>query len=196
MDDYKVLDSRALKALAHPLRVQLYELLARDGAATATRLAKALDETSGATSYHLRQLHRAGLIQEDPDRGTARERWWRPAQRALRLVDSALPDEPGTQAAARWLAADVQRRRNQWVERWYDEHRRWSPAWQDASMTSGWQTRMTVEQLAALRDEVYALIERHIPDKGAEPDDGEPVAVLFYAFPQTTDAPAGDHDAS
>ncbi len=68
-------DSTALKALTHPLRVQILAVLREETRATATTLAARLSETSGATSYHLRQLARRGLIEEVPAEG--RERWWR-----------------------------------------------------------------------------------------------------------------------
>lgn len=68
-------DAAALKALTHPLRVQILSVLQDEARATATTLAARLSETSGATSYHLRQLARRGLIEEVPAAG--RERWWR-----------------------------------------------------------------------------------------------------------------------
>src|SRR5690349_10771636 len=49
-----------LRALAHPLRLQLLHLLHAEGPATATQLAHRLGESTGSTSYHLRALHRAG----------------------------------------------------------------------------------------------------------------------------------------
>ena len=51
-----------LKALAHPLRVQILGLLRTYGPATATGLAARLGLTSGALSYHLRQLRDGGLV--------------------------------------------------------------------------------------------------------------------------------------
>src|SRR5579863_2837206 len=66
------LDAKGLRALAHPVRVQLVDLLRRHGPSTATQLAERTGLTSGATSYHLRQLAASGFIVEDPDRGNAR----------------------------------------------------------------------------------------------------------------------------
>ena len=71
----------ALHALAHPLRLRLLGLLRIDGPATASGLAKRVGESSGSTSYHLRQLAVAGFIEEAPELGTKRERWWRAAHR-------------------------------------------------------------------------------------------------------------------
>jgi DNA-binding transcriptional ArsR family regulator len=70
-----------LKALTHPLRVQVLGLLRTYGPATATSLAQRLGLTSGALSYHLRQLERYGFIAEDTERGNERDRWWRAVHR-------------------------------------------------------------------------------------------------------------------
>src|SRR5688572_10834361 len=70
------LDLESLKGLAHPLRVKILDLLSTYGPATATGLAERLGESSGATSYHLRQLARHGFVREVEGRGTGRERWW------------------------------------------------------------------------------------------------------------------------
>ena len=71
-----------LKALTHPLRVQVLGLLRTYGPATATTLAQRLGLTSGALSYHLRQLERYGFIAEDTERGNDRDRWWRAVHRS------------------------------------------------------------------------------------------------------------------
>ena len=52
----------ALRALAHPLRVQLFSALTSFGPATASALAARLGESSGSTSYHLRQLEKHGFV--------------------------------------------------------------------------------------------------------------------------------------
>src|SRR5689334_12619211 len=60
-------DGRSLRALAHPLRLRLLGLLRMDGAATASQLAARTGQSSGATSYHLRQLAAYGFVIEEPD---------------------------------------------------------------------------------------------------------------------------------
>src|SRR3954451_23671612 len=76
---YHVQDPEALEALAHPLRGRLLGLLRADGPATASGLAERVGESSGVTSYHLRKLAEVGFVEEDQERGTRRERWWRAA---------------------------------------------------------------------------------------------------------------------
>ena len=52
----QVTDVRALRALAHPLRNRLLGQLRLNGPATASQLGRVVGESSGSTSYHLRQL--------------------------------------------------------------------------------------------------------------------------------------------
>ncbi|MFI1987910.1 ArsR/SmtB family transcription factor [Actinoplanes sp. NPDC020271] len=75
------LGPQTLRGLAHPLRVRILALLREHGASTATRLAGRLGESSGATSYHLRQLAAYGFVEDVPGRGAGRERWWRTVAR-------------------------------------------------------------------------------------------------------------------
>src|SRR3954447_8670067 len=58
------LDAASLKALAHPLRVQIMRALDLRDQMSVTSLAEELGETTGAVSYHLRQLARHGLVEE------------------------------------------------------------------------------------------------------------------------------------
>ena len=54
-----LLDAHNLRGLVHPLRAKILTMLRESGPATATMLAERLGESSAATSYHLRQLHRS-----------------------------------------------------------------------------------------------------------------------------------------
>src|SRR5215210_8021890 len=65
-----------MRALAHPARLTILEELAIGRAGTATEFAAICGLTPSATSYHLRALARAGLVQEAPGRGDGRERVW------------------------------------------------------------------------------------------------------------------------
>lgn len=79
-------DTTALRGLAHPLRGRILDQLQHRGPATATILGERLGESSGSTSYHLRQLARYGFIETVPGKNGGRGRWWRihPDGRAVR----------------------------------------------------------------------------------------------------------------
>ena len=70
-------DAKRWKAMSHPLRREMLRHLGEHGPATATTLAEAMGENTGTTSYHLRILADAGVIEEVPERAHGRERWWR-----------------------------------------------------------------------------------------------------------------------
>jgi DNA-binding transcriptional ArsR family regulator len=72
-----ITDPVAMRALAHPLRLDLLELLTALGPATAADCGRTLGASQASCSYHLRQLAKYGLV-EDAGPGTdRRERQWR-----------------------------------------------------------------------------------------------------------------------
>lgn len=95
----------ALKAFAHPLRMAMYLELGRRGSATASGLARVLGESSGQTSYHLRQLERHGFVEDDPERSGGRERWWRAV--GFDMSSHELFQDPDTAPAARAVLHSV-----------------------------------------------------------------------------------------
>ncbi|HQY32930.1 helix-turn-helix domain-containing protein [Actinotalea sp.] len=78
-----VSDPARIRALAHPVRLDLLQLLDERGEATATQCAEQLGETVANCSFHLRTLARAGFIEPAPARG--REKPWRPTSRGRML---------------------------------------------------------------------------------------------------------------
>ena len=71
-----VTDAASLRALAHPLRLDILEQLMLHGPRTATQLGAMLGESASNCSWHLRKLAAHGLVEEVPDvRG--RSRPWR-----------------------------------------------------------------------------------------------------------------------
>lgn len=155
-----VIELPALKAMAHPLRVQLLAVIGERGSATASQLAAELGESSGATSYHLRQLHRHGFIEEVPDRGTARERFWRTRSGGWNMPIE-LMDEPSGAAAVNLvlreqLQADARRTMElmagaaELPGEWRDNARR---------VTS--YLELSAAQTTELLDELDALLTRY-----------------------------------
>lgn len=86
MRAHVVSDLETLKVLAHPLRVTVLGELRKHGPATASELARAIGESSGSLSYHLRQLERYGFVVDDASRD-GRERRWRAAHDVTTLPD-------------------------------------------------------------------------------------------------------------
>ncbi|GAD32992.1 putative transcriptional regulator [Microbacterium sp. TS-1] len=194
--DVRTLDSGALRALAHPVRVRLYDILSQQGPQTASSLAAMTGESSGSTSYHLRALAKHDLIREIPDRGTARERWW---ERPSGGVSFPGPDSlrtPAGRAATQVVMGEFLDRRHEQLMRFVgttlrDELDPWA---ENALITSA-----TVSLTAAQLGEVNARIQRVIDDvvdeyrvdeaAGAAPSvDRRIVSLRAEAFPITTES--------
>ncbi|GAA3148079.1 helix-turn-helix domain-containing protein [Nonomuraea salmonea] len=94
----RTLDANALKSFAHPLRLRIYELLDEHGPSTATRLAALLGQNTGATSYHLRELARHGMIEVVAGMGRGKEKYWRITPRRLLLRRPARRSRGGRRA--------------------------------------------------------------------------------------------------
>src|SRR6516225_9301904 len=104
--DTQANEVQAIRALAHPLRLELLDLLRFEGPSTATLLGQRLGESSGATSYHLRQLARYGFVAEMPSEGT-RERWWRYQERQLMIPGGEASDREERTLLAELLSREA-----------------------------------------------------------------------------------------
>ena len=175
------LDARSLRALAHPLRVRMLGLLRSEGPATATGLAARIGESSGTTSYHLRQLAGADLVVEDEERGNGRERWWRAAQTSTRLEGVDLLNDPELRPALdvylRAVADACHTRVVDYLASQYD----WPKRWQTASDLSDYRLSLSAAELRRLNEEVEQLVESY--RRPARRGD-EQVVVQYQALPQ------------
>jgi DNA-binding transcriptional ArsR family regulator len=193
------LDPRSLRALAHPLRVRLLGALREYGPATASALGGRLGESSGATSYHLRQLAAAGLVVEVPERGTGRERWWRSAHRGTR-VDSLAeflghPDPEVRGALNTLLYAQAAAHAEQ-LSTWLGTMHEWPARWHEASDVSQFTLRLTPDLARELGERVHELIlsyqdrvpedagDAEDPGDAAGAEDAARVRIHLHAFPR------------
>lgn len=183
------IDAAAMKAFAHPLRMKMYAYLTDHGSATATMLAKHTGESTGQTSYHLRQLERHGFVVEDVGRGTGRERWWKAAGFNMRGV---LDDDPSLRPAIALTLQGQLEQRYQNLRSWYERSVTVDRDWLDASVNSTVSVWMTREEAGQLAHEVMTLVhertehakERH--DAG-DTDGERRVRVYFDVFPLPED---------
>ena len=181
------LDPTSLKALAHPLRLALLERLEVHGRATATMLAQDLAESSGATSYHLRQLARHGFIEESAG-GNGRERWWKQAAGGFGVKDPEMVRNPTLRPAADMVVRttlDAAHRRLMDALQTWPEH---PPKWRDAMVQTINRFQLTAAEAVALKDELAAVLARYlrteVVDAGAPtPPDSSRVEVHVSLFP-------------
>ncbi|RFU82375.1 ArsR family transcriptional regulator [Streptomyces triticagri] len=176
MTDSRDLDARSLRGLAHPLRMRLLAVLRDDGPATASRLAARLGESSGSTSYHLRQLARHRFVVEEPGRGKGRERWWRAVHRSINSNTEEFhrnPD-PAVRGAVNTLLHEMAT--GHAVElgaHLGTMHER--PEWIGGTVMSDWTLNLTVDQARALKVELFEVIARYDAASGdTDPGDDDP----------------------
>ncbi|TQN37826.1 helix-turn-helix protein [Blastococcus colisei] len=181
----QVTDVRALRALAHPLRNRLLGHLRLHGPSTASQLGRAVGESSGSTSYHLRQLAAYGFVEEDEGRGSARERWWRARHRMTSWQRSGIAAQEGgeeVQDEMSRLQADLHGRV---LSTWHVQKNRLDPAWVGAASMSDYALQLRPDQARALADELDAVVMRWLDaHPGDTPAEGtELVFVLSTVVP-------------
>ncbi|MFI6920851.1 ArsR/SmtB family transcription factor [Nonomuraea spiralis] len=179
-----VLDAKGLRALAHPVRVQLVDLLRKHGPSTATRLAEHLGVNSGTASYHLRRLGAAGFVEEDTERGNARERWWRSVHHITRLTDDQLAEqEPEAVLAYMQSIAALYNLRTQ---RTLNELQTMPGQWRRVLDLSSIALRLTPQEAQRLREELEEVVSRYRPDLpgAAAPEGAARVSLITQLLPE------------
>ena len=112
--------------------------------------------SSGATSYHLRQLGRYGLIEEDPDRGAGRERWWRRREEML-WMDMAVEDAEHIAAHAS-LRATILERDDEAISALVLNEERLGTQ-RDGLWMGGWRVKATTEEVDAIAKMVAEAVD-------------------------------------
>jgi DNA-binding transcriptional ArsR family regulator len=175
--------AREVRALAHPLRLELLECLLNGGPATASMLARELGESSGATSYHLRALAAADLIVEDLDRRKGRERWWKHA-RTFQLISTAPAEDAEYAAAIAQFESVMLQRDEEGLRRYLHTRGEFTPDWQESAFIGGWGVYARREDV----DELSKLVMQWLRDHRVTPDKRAPDATLIHltyrAIPQ------------
>jgi predicted ArsR family transcriptional regulator len=181
------LDSRQIRTLAHPLRSRLLGALRVDGPATATTLAQRLDTNTGATSYHLRQLAEVGLVAEEADRSTGRQRWWRAAHDMSSWRATDFDDDPDASAASDWIQRNQLRLLGDQAEQWIAAQHGHRETWREAAEFSDVTLTLTPARLHRLSDELWQVIERYRREAPPDEPDAKQVLLFLAAVPRNGD---------
>ena len=186
--DFVQLGAEGLKAYAHPLRMAILRYLREHGKATSTTLAEALGESTGQTSYHLRQLAKHSLIEDVPGHGTGRERWWRARSAGVDLT-TMLTDKT-TAKAADLLLTEMLRERTELLARWVSTLAHLSVDDRVAarslhSAATLWLTPDELEELSTELGKVVDAFAERFADRrdGAGPEDAERIRAHIDVFP-------------
>ena len=177
MDERRLLRSAAeLRALGHPLRIRLLSALQHDGPATATMLGRRLGESSGATSFHLRQLARYDLIREDKERSRGRQRWWEATAHNYDVADDL--GAPEEEHAADALVREVLEHDQRIVADYFTTRAEYAPPWHETSLVTNHVAYLTPSEFADLSARMQALVQQYAR---ADVDDRPREARRVYA---------------
>jgi hypothetical protein len=186
-DPLRIEDASAMRALAHPLKWTLMDVLLTEGTATSARCAEVTGQSQATCSFHLRQLARYGLVEEAPTT-SKKERPWR-----LTTVSQSWsrmqPDPERAEAAAELERVFVQHEFAT-LMRWVRTAEEYGEVWQRASMRAGAIAWLTAEELAGLRDQIEALMLTYrdrVTDPAARPAGSRLVRLFSAAYPLPED---------
>jgi DNA-binding transcriptional ArsR family regulator len=179
-------DAKRWKALSHPLRGEMLRHLDEHGPATSTTIAEALGENTGTTSYHLRVLADAGIIEEVPERAHGRERWWRTFPTDHREPDYDSLSPPDRAALDEWRAAQIPGELAL-VNRFIRDVRKHGE-WARSSRADGY---FTADGLGALFEEYLALLQKYGHTKQDAPAGARPMQLRMFYIPDEP-APPGE----
>ncbi|MEV0203101.1 helix-turn-helix domain-containing protein [Nonomuraea sp. NPDC050691] len=191
----RTLDAKALKSFAHPLRLRLYELLDEHGPSTATRLAALLEQNTGATSYHLRELARHGMIETAPELGKGKEKYWRIVPGGFTYGEPP-QDDPEAASAFAFLIDDLIRQRGAELARWRAEATTTPEEWVQASGFGRRSLRLTAQEAVDMRNEVLEVLDRYrvMADRRQERSGGSPDPLLGHVVVHFDTFPVGASD--
>jgi DNA-binding transcriptional ArsR family regulator len=181
----RVSDADALKALAHPLRISLLELLVLEGPQTASQAGVALAQTPANCSWHLRKLAEHGFVEEVPG-VSGRSRPWRAVTEGLSWGDAEDSEDPETSAAGQaltdvFLDREVQRLRTVRAAASTEP-----PEWRDATSLNQSQTWLTAEEareLSAAMVDLFMSYTDRITDRAQRPEGARLVSLVGWLVP-------------
>jgi len=195
LEPHEVREVEAMRVLAHPTRQRILRYLRQAGPATSTTLAREMGENSGIMSYHLRQLAEYGFVQEIPERGQGRERWWQAGTRPTWISREGLSAEARAEASGlrpQGLAEELEGfERFQAVRGAMGEWSRGTWAILKTRLT------LTREEAARLIADQQELLDRYRREPSDAPADARAVVFGFLAYPEPPrDAPGGQDEAA
>lgn len=179
----RITDPLTVRALAHPLRLDLIEVLGTLGPATAARCGRQLGVSQASCSFHLRQLAKYGFVEEAEPGRDRRERVWR-----LTDFEQSWQSGPVTDQLDRVFIQREADRMIGWTGRRDGE----SAEWQDAAFLGGATLPVTADELLEIRQQLRAVLDPYVGrmTEGAPHPEGARFVRLLVAG-----TPIGEADA-
>ncbi|MBO1750996.1 helix-turn-helix transcriptional regulator [Actinotalea sp. BY-33] len=185
-----ITDPERIRALAHPLRMDLLDFLDESGEATATQCAGRTGETVANCSFHLRTLAKAGFIEPAEPRG--REKPWRPVSTGGRRLDVD-PENPASLRAIGELVGLTVLREADRIRDFMARQHEMPADWQDTVTVTTASFWATPDEMRELVNAVNALAEpfrgRHAAPE-TRPDGARPGRLFAVVNPEELAPPA------
>ncbi|MGO4105696.1 ArsR/SmtB family transcription factor [Leifsonia sp. YAF41] len=175
--------AKQMRALAHPLRLQILGELRVGGPRTVGLLSEVFDEAPGTLSYHVGKLAEFGFVEEVPELASdRRERWWR----ASHDFTDTSPAEAGASPSVRQASAAM---RHQIVDvyaatlhRVIEVTEELPEEWATAATSGDTVAYLTAVELAQASAELDAVAEKwHALGDRSRPGT-EAVQLMVHAF--------------
>jgi hypothetical protein len=176
-------DPKAMRAVAHPVRMALLELLNVTPALTATQASEVLGESPANCAFHLRTLAKYGFVREAGG-GRGRERPWTRVHQSINLDTEGHADYQA-ELAARALSQAYGERMLDRIRYAYTNPS-WPEGWEQAVRLTDSVRFLTAEEAIGLSEEIRALVNRYEgrrDDPASRPAGALPVQIAQYVFP-------------
>jgi predicted transcriptional regulator len=184
LEPRKLTDPRAMRAVAHPVRIALLEVLGTEGPLTATQAGELIGESPTTCSFHLRQLAKYGFIEEVA--GVAgRKRPWRLVNTGMSYSD--VSDDTETRLAANALSRVLHDFYLDRLKEGLELRRDISTEWQKTTGASEFLLYVTPDELRQLDESMTALARQFVERIGnpkKRPKGSIPIELLFFAYPR------------
>jgi DNA-binding transcriptional ArsR family regulator len=179
-------DPVTIRAIAHPLRLDLMSMIARLGQATTADAARELGISHGLASHHLRQLAKYGFVEQVKGKDQ-RERPWR-------MVATSYNWSKATETAEGSAAVDVleQMTAERTIEAflgWQQRRKDWPQVWQKHAGLGESSVYLTQAELAQVAEAFDAVLKRYIDERpiddlASRPEGSVPVTFTLFAVPE------------
>ena len=179
-------DARSIRALAHPLRLELQSIVGRSGRITAADAARELGISHALASHHLRQLAKYGFV-EQVEGSDAREKPWRLVHTSLSV--EGIDERPGGPAALAVLEQITAERAVEDLVDWHERRATWPETWRAHSGVGRSTLYLTEDELVTIDNAIDRLLleyaeQRPLDDIASRPEGSVPVEFTLIVVPR------------
>jgi predicted ArsR family transcriptional regulator len=178
----KLTDPQTLRALSHPTRLAMIEIIGADGTATATRCAEVTGESVASCSYHLGMLAKYGFV-VPAEGGDGREKPWKLTENSHSWSSSE--GDEATQMAAEALSEVHIDHSAEQFKKAIRRVSREPEDWRAATSSSSGLLYLTAAEAKALTEELTETARRwheRIDDPSLRPEGARPVHVFLASW--------------